>query len=104
VFRAPWQINPSVYALWLSNFSFAMFGVCLLPRRGRTKKLVLIAALLVLAGMIMQAGCGGGGTKFSPTPSPTPPSGGTPVGSFTVKVLATAGSVQHSTDIQLNVQ
>jgi hypothetical protein len=113
------HVIPTFYALSFSSFSVAVLGLCWLPRRARTRKLVLVAVLLISAFVIVQAGCGGGGSKGGDTPATggtppaTPPSapppgggssGGTPVGSYTVMVVASSGSIQHATNLQLNVQ
>src|SRR5262249_9540987 len=110
------KTDPTFYALCLPALSFCLVGLSWLPQRVHRRKLVVIAVLLIVAFVIVQAGCGGG-SKNGNTPSsggttpgggtPPPPSGGsagTPVGTYTVTVLATSSSIQHPTNIQLNVQ
>lgn len=69
------------------------------PRRRRTRLLAVMAAALVLWFVVV--GCGGGGPNRV-TPSP-PMQTGTPVGTYTVVVSGTAGSVTHSFDLKLTV-
>lgn len=79
-------------------------------RRRRTTWMPVAASVLLLAGIAM-SGCGGGGSSSTGGTTP-PPSGGsatgTPAGSYTITVTATAGSganaVSHATKLTLVVQ
>jgi PKD domain-containing protein len=80
-----------------------------LPRRGQTKKhMALCIMLLAIAHF---AGCSGASTGNNNTNSgptavspPSPSSGTTPSGTYTILVHATSQSFQSSTAIQLSVQ
>jgi hypothetical protein len=100
-----------VYA-WLPLFSLAMLGTGAL-RRKRT--LVALGLLVVLT--IALTGCGffipeGVSSKSTTPTSPTgggngtttTPSASTPAGTYTITVTASAGTVQHTTSVTLNVQ
>jgi hypothetical protein len=70
-------------------------------KRGKLQGYILVG--LMAGGCLLQAACGGG----SPTnnvPSVPTAAGGTPAGMYTVSVVATAGSMQHSTTLTLTVQ
>ena len=52
---------------------------------------------------IFVAGCGTSGGAPQPSPNP-PPSPGTVPGSYTVTIVATSGTLTHSTDLMLSIQ
>ena len=64
----------------------------LAPRRKKTLLLMVVGLLLVIPA------CGGGSSSGG-THDP-----GTPIGSYTVSVTATSGSISHSTSFNLTVQ
>ena len=69
---------------------------------GMTKKRRLwsgLLGLIVIAFLATGIGCGGGNSGGSGSTDP-----GTPLGSYTVTVTATSGSVTHTTTFQLAVQ
>jgi hypothetical protein len=95
-----------VYA-WLSLASLLALGA------RATRKRSLIALVLLVALTMALTGCAGFFTSESgnspsnnngggtPTTTPQP---GTPAGSYTVTVTASAGTVQHTTSVTLSVQ
>lgn len=97
------HVNSVIYAMTFPLFGTVWIG---LLQIGRKRKILvgLAASLLLLA----VAGCGGGGSSFNNQPITTPVANtvtaGTPAGSYTVTVTATAGALQHSTMLSLTVQ
>jgi hypothetical protein len=101
-----------VYA-WLPFASIFLLGTGAV-RRKRTLMAVTLAVVLVLG----LTGCHGffvnDGTSAAKSPTPTStgtpgsgsttPSPSTPAGTYTILVTASAGSVQHTTSVTLNVQ
>ena len=88
-----------LFAFWLG-----LPGILLLPAVKRTKQgkaYLALAGLLLVILVVTMAGCGGGGASTTSTPVTTP---GTPAGNYTVQVVATSGSISHSTAITLTVQ
>lgn len=69
----------------------------LLPRR---RKLLMMIAVMTLAGA-SAIGCGGGGSSSTSHVTTTP---GTPAGTYTATVTATSGSLSHSTTMTVVVQ
>jgi hypothetical protein len=69
--------------------------------RRRRLALSLPIAGVALFAALQIVGCGGGGGS---TPPPPPPITGTPVGSYSVTVTATSGSLSHATTLTLVVQ
>ena len=98
------HVNSVIYAMTFPAFGTVWIG--LLQIKQRRKILLGLAASLLLLAV---AGCGGGGSSFNNQPSTTPVTNtvtaGTPAGSYTVTVTATAGAMQqHSTTLSLIVQ
>ena len=89
-------------ALWESLLGAAAFAVLLQTRmwsRSTTARGSVFASLAAVIFMIVSAAsCGGSGSN---TP---PPVNGTPVGTYTLSVTATSGSLTHSTTVTLTVQ
>jgi hypothetical protein len=96
-----YQPSP-LYASWLTLLAMLLTTVALIKlKRGKLQGYILVG--LMAGGCLLQAACGGG----SPTnnvPSVPTAAGGTPAGMYTVSVVATAGSMQHSTTLTLTVQ
>lgn len=85
-----------------------MFYATLLPLCGLTlmgarftsssrRLLGLLLVCLMLSGLIFQAACGGSGTNPSPNLA-------TQGGTYSIAIVATSGTIQHSTNITLTVQ
>jgi subtilase family serine protease len=85
---------------WLAASMSGLFGgvffLGLPSRRRRITALGLMLLLFFAAGV----GCGGGGSSTSP------PSGGTPAGSYTIKVTAssTSPALSHTANVAVTVQ
>jgi hypothetical protein len=80
----------------------AMFLVGSFARR-RKFAFITLACLLLL---ITMASCGGGGGSpvQPPPPPPPPPPSITPLGTYTVTVQATSGTLNHSVNVPLTVE
>jgi hypothetical protein len=64
-----------------------------------------LCCLMLTAVLIAIAGCGGSvGTSPVNTPTPQPPVGATPLGTYNITVTATSGSLQHSATLTLVIQ
>jgi len=87
--------------------SAGLLSLCAPIRRRRlpTRFLALIAAALSAAVLSATTGCGTSGTiAAASTTIPTTPTGGTPIGNYTITITATAGSVLRTATINLAVQ
>lgn len=84
-----------LYATSLPAFGTVLVGVGGFVRRNRKLMLVVLALCMIF----LIAGCGGGSMSKSSTPSSTLASGGS-----TVTIVATSGSLQHSTTINVTLQ
>jgi len=82
-----------LFALWL----FTRMRSMAIPSRGRLAWLALTAPILLA---LILGGCG---SSTSNTPPPPPPSGGTPAGTYTLTLTATAGSDVHTAKLTLTV-
>jgi len=76
-----------------AGFTVAAVFLCGIPRKRRWSALASLVAAFVMTGL----GCGGGGGGGGGDP-------GTPRGSYTVVVTATAGALSHTVNFTLNVQ
>jgi subtilisin family serine protease len=89
----PRQVFP-IFIAWL----LVMLILHKLKRTERSRRLLGAAAGLVLVALC--ASCGGG----TYTGSPPPPTLGTPIGTYTITVTGTSGSLSRSASFQLVVQ
>lgn len=94
--------------LWQGPFGHAgMFYALMLPgmiglvlpvgHRKHTRRALLVLLTILAAFLVWVPACGGGNSTSGSNP-------GTPTGSSTVTITATAGSLSHSTQITLTVQ
>jgi hypothetical protein len=86
---------------WLARGAGVALGwVVLLAAPGvRRRGWPAMLGLLVLVGGVGAIGCGGGGSSSTPPGSP-----GTPVGTYTVNVSGTSGSLSASTQVTVKLQ
>ena len=79
--------------LWLPVAGLAFLGTGLGVGPSRRRRLmILMAGAALFLGIIMQIGCGGGGTN-----------GGPKSAAYTVTITGTSGATQHSTTVNLTV-
>ncbi len=93
--------NKFLLAAWLQFSGLGLLGAVLLgrkPQNGDYRRLARWGFLLILLMTISMSGCAGG------TGIEQPPQSGTPAGTYTFKVTATSGSLQHSLQATLVVQ
>jgi hypothetical protein len=94
------QTAPAIYALCFPIFGLALAGIGLKARSKRSNTFLGFAiCCLLFGGLMFQAACGGGGASSTGSNS-----GGTPSGSYTVSVTASAGSIQHAASMTFTVQ
>jgi hypothetical protein len=85
-----------IYATWLSFGGLGLVGMVGVGTRKRSRKALLVLALLLLVPMLLTiVSCDNGGRHTVP---------GTPPGTYPVTVTATAGALTHSTTLSLTVQ
>ena len=94
--------NSIVTGALLGTLWIPLVGV--LRVKNRQKHRWALAAMLgLILSLTCLIGCGGIGSQPNNMPS-TPPVGGTPTGAYTITVLGTSGSLQHSTTVNLEVK
>jgi hypothetical protein len=87
------------YATWLPLGVLALLGTGFTSRKKRL--LCLLLFCLVFSGLLFLASCGGGSSTRGGGGGGTP---GTPPGTYSIAVTATAGTLQHATTVTLTVQ
>ena len=85
------------YAMWLPISGLALLGTGCTSRRRKLLGLVLLA--LMISGLIFMMACGGGSSSGGGGGGHP----GTPAGSYTVTVTATAGSLTHTAPVTVVV-
>ncbi len=88
-----------LYAIWLVVPAM-LLGTVGMATPNRRKLLTYCLVFLLVSGCLLQVACSGassGGGSGSGT-------GGTPAGTYTVTVIGTAGSTQHTATVTLTVQ
>jgi hypothetical protein len=93
--------NSFLLAVWLQCSGLSLLGAVLLarkPRNGNYRRIPRWGFLIALLMTISMSGCAGG------TGIEQPPQSGTAPGTYTFKVTASSGSLQHSLQATLVVQ
>ena len=89
-------------SLWWTPMFLPAIVVGLLAGSRTRRRLLLQAMAAAVFGLMLLAACGGGGA--SSPPIVPPPDAATPVGTYTLTVTATSGTVSHTSDLTLIVQ
>jgi len=90
-----WRHGP-VYATWLPVGGLSLLGLGVGASR-RRRRWVAGALLGFIAGLVLlQGACGSSGSNVAQT-------GGTPAGTYTIKITGTSGSDSHTTEVNLIV-
>lgn len=95
----PFRKNP-INSVWMQFQSLGALGVVLSSRRKASRKAsVMLMLVLLMTGTMIMIGCAGG-TGIAPqsqSPSSTPQS-------YTITIVGSSGSLQHSVPLTLRVQ
>ena len=84
---------------WTASVGATLAGVFLLGVPSKRRRWSTLLSLVVVAFLVMGLGCGGGGSSGGGNHDP-----GTPLGTFTVTVTATSGTLTHNASFKLVVQ
>ncbi len=96
----PGTVQRTMLAWGTLTTGLGLFGMFVLGTGAGRKHAILLLLLVLIVGVILWAGCGA-----THTTTPPPPTGNsTPLGTYTVLVIGTSGSVQHFTSLTLIVQ
>jgi hypothetical protein len=90
-----------------SNLGFIPWTLALLASGlllgGYERRMPAAAAAMIVVALLALPGCGGGGGGGSGGGGSSPPPPGTPAGSYTTTVTATAGNLKHTTALTVIV-
>jgi hypothetical protein len=89
-----------LYASWLGFPALALVGIGSLGLRSKNRRLSsLLLCSILLCSVALQTACGASGNSTTAPKNP-----GTPAGTYTVNINATAGATQHRSSVSVTVQ
>jgi hypothetical protein len=89
-----------------TGFIFPAILICYvgLAKPKRVKKMGHFGVLILAGSFLFQIACGNGGNNSGSTGGGSSGTSGTPAGTYTVTVMGSTGSTQHTTTVSLTVQ
>jgi hypothetical protein len=101
----PFKPSPRVraphYSLWAVLAAFLLGWLAFGPKVRQRRRALKFSLGLLAAVLIWQAACGGGGGGGAPPIQHVP---GTPSGTYTITITASAGQLQHSLTATVTVR